>query len=1053
MTVAPLDSAAWRQLFEENPTNALVLTPGDWVLLAATDAFLSVTGRTREVLLGRTLFEVFPDPPGDVTADGVRKLRASLERVVATRTRDVMAAQRYPLEIDGRFEERYWSTVNAPVLNADGEVVAVIHRTEDVTDFVRMRESGTGTASGANERERLEAELLARARDLHVTNEELRLTQARVRATFDSAAVGIAILNLDGTVSLANRGLCDMLGYAEVELAGQPMAPITHVDDLAATQRVIADIVSERLALGRFQKRYHRKDGTLLWVRVSIAPLRDGEGRLRHLVKVMEDITSEREAAEEAQRSTALLRLAGRVGRIGGWEIEVATNLVQWSDEMFEILEYPADRLPSLDGSLDRYTPASRAAVTDAIATTIATGRPFDLELEIESYRGRWLTVRAVGEAIHDATGAVVSVSGAFQDITELKAAERAARDATDRLAAALKQMPTAIYMLDRSWRFLYLNHEAERVLERTSEELVGQVIWDEFPEARETPLYRAYVESMDQRASRTVELHYPPLQHWFEATSHPSPDGIIVYFQVITDRKVAEAERRATAERMAEQAALLDETSDAILVRDLGGRVQFWNRGAERLYGWTAAEILGREVVPIAYREPGPFEEAMTVVLASGEWAGELEQLRRDGTPVTVFSRWTLRRDPDGAPTSVLVLDSDVTERRQLERQFLRSQRLESIGTLAGGIAHDLNNALAPILMSIELLHLEADAGERRHLLETIESSARRGAAMVRQVLTFARGAEGDRVPVNLSHLLHDCAKIADETLLKEVVVRTEIPADLEMVLGDPTQLHQVVINLCVNARDAMPRGGTLVLRASMLEVDAQYAAVIPEATAGRYVRIEVEDSGEGMSPEVLEKVFDPFFTTKPVGKGTGLGLPTSKAIVEGHGGFMRIYAEPGRGTRVQVYLPASASVADAIGDDAAGRPLPRGKGELVLVVDDEPSVREVTQRTLEAFGYRVLTASDGAEGVAIFATRRDEVALVLTDIMMPVMDGNALIAVLQRLKPDVRIIAASGLQGQGRGAHGDIPGVGAFLAKPYGAAELLLAVARLLSPGADTP
>lgn len=1051
MTVAALDQAAWRQLFEGNPTNALVLTPGDWVMVAVTDAYLATTGTSRDRLIGQSVFEVFPDPPDDPTADGVRALRASLERVVTTRTRDVMPVQRYPVQIDGRFEERFWSTVNAPVLNASGEVVAVIHRVEDITEYVRLREGVGGVHTSPDDRSRLEAELLSRARDLQATNEELRTTQARVRATFDSAAVGLAILNLDGTVALANRGLCEMLGYDEVEFAGRQMASITYVDDLAATEQVLHDLVTQRSVLGRFQKRYHRKDGTLLWVRVSIAPLRDRDGRLRHLVKVMEDITAEREAEEQARQSTSLLRLAGRVGRIGGWAIDVARNVVEWSQEIHDILEHPSDALPSLDGSIDRYAPASRDMVKDAIATTISTGRPFDLELEIESYRGRWLTVRAVGEAVRDDAGAVVRVNGALQDITELKAAQRSAQEAGARLTEALEQMPTALYMLDQAWRFTYLNREAERILERSRDALVGRVIWDEFPEARDSALYAVYRESMEQRTSRTVEFYYPPLQHWFEITSHPSPGGMIAYFRVVTDRKTAEEERRASAERIAEQAALLDETSDAILVRDLEGHIQFWNRGAERLYGWTAEEIVGRDVLPIAYRDPAPFEAAMVVVLASGEWAGELEQLRRDQTPVTVFSRWTLRRDAEGTPTSVLVIDSDVTERRQLERQFLRSQRLESIGTLAGGIAHDLNNALAPILMSIELLQYEEDATERSSLLRTIEGSARRGAEMVRQVLTFARGAEGQRVPVNLGHLLHDCAKVADETLLKEVVVRTEIPATLDMVLGDPTQLHQVMINLCVNARDAMPRGGTLVMRATTVDIDAQYAAVIPEATPGRYVRVEVEDSGDGMAPEVLEKVFDPFFTTKPLGKGTGLGLPTSKAIVEGHGGFVRIYSEPGRGTRVQVYLPATTSVPGAGGEVAAARSLPRGNGELILLVDDEPSVREVTRQTLEAFGYRVVTASDGAEGVATYAMRRDEVALVLTDIMMPVMDGNALITVLQRMNPGVLIIAASGLQGQGRGVHGDVPGVGAFLAKPYGASELILAVAHLLGRGGD--
>ncbi|HET9133590.1 MAG TPA: PAS domain S-box protein [Gemmatimonadales bacterium] len=1013
MTRSALDPSVWQQLFEGSPANALVLTPGDWVIVGVTDAYLAATGTTREALLGRAVFEAFPNLPGGSTPQGVGALRASLERVVASAARDALPTQSYPVRIGERFEERSWSVVNVPILRADGTVVAIVHRAEDVT-----------------------------------ATEQLRLSQARVRATFDSAAVGIAILNLDRSVALANRGLCELLGYDEIELAGRSMASITHVDDLAATEQILREIVAGTSSLGRFQKRYHRKDGTVLWVRVSVAPLRDADGRLRHLVKVMEDITAEREAEEKVRRSSSLLRMAGRIGRIGGWAIDVAENVVEWSDEIFAILEHPKDVAPSLDGSIDRYSPDSRRRVQDAIAETIATGRPFDLELELESYQGRWLAVRAVGEAVRDAHGRVTQVIGALQDITEVKAAERAVRDAGSHLVATLEQLPTALYTIDRDWRFTYLNRQAERLLERAATDLLGRVLWDEFPEARESPLHPAYRETMERRETRHIEVWYPPLQHWFDVTAHPSPDGgIVVYFRSIDDRKAAEAARRADAERLAEQAMLLDETSDAILVRDLAGVIRFWNRGAERLYGWRAEEVIGKEVQPLAYRESAPYEAAMQIVLAAGEWAGELEQVCRNGELVTVFSRWTLRRDESGRPSSVLVLDSDVTERRRLERQFLRSQRLESIGTLAGGIAHDLNNALAPILMSIELLRLEDDPRERDAILGTIEASARRGAEMVRQVLTFARGAEGQRVPVDVRQLVHDCAKMADETFLKGITVHTELPERLPRVLGDATQLHQVLINLCVNARDAMERGpGILRLSANVITVDAQYAALVPEAEPGRYVRVEVEDTGHGMTPDVLDKIFEPFFTTKSLGKGTGLGLPTSKAIVEGHGGFLRIYSEPGRGTRVQVHIPVTDLDVVTSGEHAVTQALPRGRGELVLVVDDEPAVREVTRQTLEAFGYRVVTASDGAEGVATYAAHRHEIAVVLTDIMMPVMDGNALVAVLQRLDPAVRIIAASGLQGQGRGTRGDLPGVAHFLAKPYGAEELLWALARLL-------
>jgi CheY-like chemotaxis protein len=368
----------------------------------------------------------------------------------------------------------------------------------------------------------------------------------------------------------------------------------------------------------------------------------------------------------------------------------------------------------------------------------------------------------------------------------------------------------------------------------------------------------------------------------------------------------------------------------------------------------------------------------------------------------------------------------------------------MESIGTLAGGIAHDLNNVLAPILMSIELLRLELERQEKDEILDTIESSARRGAEMVGQVLSFARGVEGRRLSVQVKHLVRDVAKIASETFPRNIEIRAEVPSNLPPVLGDPTQIHQVLLNLSVNARDAMPRGGTLTFSAQNVVLDDQYAGLSPEAKPGRHVLIQVEDTGTGIPPEILEKVFDPFFTTKEPGKGTGLGLSTSLAIVRSHGGFIRAYSEPGTGSRFRVYLPATESTTEPA--PVADVVLPRGNGEVVLVVDDEASVRHITRQTLEAFGYRVILAGDGAEALAVYASRRTEIALVLTDMMMPVMDGPATIRVLTKMDPSVRIIAASGLTANGSVTRVANSGVRHFLPKPYTAETLLRTVREVL-------
>jgi CheY-like chemotaxis protein len=369
----------------------------------------------------------------------------------------------------------------------------------------------------------------------------------------------------------------------------------------------------------------------------------------------------------------------------------------------------------------------------------------------------------------------------------------------------------------------------------------------------------------------------------------------------------------------------------------------------------------------------------------------------------------------------------------------------MESIGTLAGGIAHDLNNVLSPILMAIDMLQLKSTDENSRKWLEVLRANAERGGNMVRQVLSFARGVEGERVALQPKHLIKEIVKILRETLPKTIEITFKVGADLWIISADATQMHQVLMNLCVNARDAMPEGGSISIAAQNVFVDENYARMHIEAKAGRFVLITVSDTGPGMSSEVQSRIFEPFFTTKEMTKGTGLGLSTALSIVKSHGGFINVYSELHRGSQFSVYLPAldtpEAAEAGPLQTD-----LPLGKGELVLVVDDEESIREITRGTLETFGYQVLTANDGTEALAIYADKKNEIAVVLTDMVMPFMDGPATIRALQRMNPQVRIIAASGLGTAQHAGEGVLEGVSVFLNKPYTAEKLLKTLAQVL-------
>ena len=536
---------------------------------------------------------------------------------------------------------------------------------------------------------------------------------------------------------------------------------------------------------------------------------------------------------------------------------------------------------------------------------------------------------------------------------------------------------------------------------------------------------------------------------YWVDTTIVPflnaegKPYQYIAIRYDITERKRAE-------ERIREQAALLDKAQDAIVVRDLrNDHILYWNQGAERIYGWTAEEAVGRtarELKLLNESNAAAFERGRVAVMERGEWAGELGQRTKRGDEITVESRWTLLGgDGDGEQRSILIINTDVTERKKVESQLLRAQRMESIGTLAGGIAHDLNNILSPILMAVQMLQYKVDDDAAHQWLDILQTNAERGADMVRQVLSFARGVEGERVTLQPKHLVKEVVKILKDTLPKSIEIKFDVSAELWTISADATQVHQVLMNLCVNARDAMPGGGELTVRAENVTLDENFARMHIEAKPGRFVMISVADTGEGMSPQVVGRIFEPFFTTKEIGKGTGLGLSTALTIVRSHGGFVNVYSEPGKGSQFTVYLPAIESEAQER-VERKRLDLPAGRGELILVVDDEEAIRQITRGTLETFNYRVLTASDGTEAVALYAQHRDEIAAVITDMMMPFMDGPAAIRALRKMNPQVKIIAASGLGASDKAAEAASVGVHTFLPKPYTAEKLLKTLAEIL-------
>jgi PAS domain S-box-containing protein len=523
----------------------------------------------------------------------------------------------------------------------------------------------------------------------------------------------------------------------------------------------------------------------------------------------------------------------------------------------------------------------------------------------------------------------------------------------------------------------------------------------------------------------------------------HRHPDGtpshLIIALEDITARRVAEAAVRDRDHLLHE---LYEVSHDLIATVASDGRILEANSALHRALGLERGAL--RNTPLEAYLAPAfraPWHAALgRVAGGAGDefFRGSLIAANR----TTVHVEGSLARRDTGGGIALRVILHDVTEHRRLEEQTLRNQRLDSIGTLAGGIAHDLNNVLAPILLSLDLLRRTPSDTEREEYLDSIERSARRASDLVRQVLLFARGGSGEKSVVEPGVLLRDLSRMIRETFPKNLEIRCGLDDAAAGSLGtldaNPTQLTQVLLNLCLNARDAMPDGGLLSVHARATEITAAEAAMHPGAVAGPAVVFTVSDTGCGIPAEVQARIFDPFFTTKEVGKGTGLGLPTALGIVRGHGGFITFRSTPSTGTNFEVILPATPAAAPQR-TTASVAPRPRGHGELVLVIDDERILRSATEQVLRAHGYRVLVATDGAEGIARASAFAGELDAVITDLMMPRLDGFATAAALRQVIPDLPVIAMTGHAGDGIETRLQSAGITRLIAKPFEPAELL--------------
>jgi PAS domain S-box-containing protein len=613
---------------------------------------------------------------------------------------------------------------------------------------------------------------------------------------------------------------------------------------------------------------------------------------------------------------------------------------------------------------------------------------------------------------------------------------------------AMLDAAEDGVFIFDpETLRFTYVNQGAIRQLGYTQAELLGMTYVDikpNFDEAKFRELLAPMLRG-EVRTRRFTTLHRHKDGHNIPVEINlqcVAPDGERQRF-ICMARDITERTREE--ESLRRFATVVKDSNDAITIQDFEGRITAWNRGAERMYGYSEAEALLMNIMRLTTSSKVAEQKDFIRRLIAGEaiTSFETQRMTKDGRVLDVWMTVTKLLDEVGKPVGLASTERDITERLKNERVALRSQRLESIGTLAGGVAHDLNNSLAPIMMSGALLRRKYP-GESQ-TLDMIESCAKRGADMVRQLLTFAKGAEGERVALQPDHLVKELERLMKGSFPKNIQLVVKCDPKLPLVLGDATQLQQVLLNLCVNARDAMPNGGTLTLEAQRVEVDATYASSVLDGKPGHYLMLRVLDTGTGIPPEIIDRIFDPFFTTKSPDKGTGLGLSTVMGIVKGHGGFLHVYSQPGKGSTFAVYLPAALEDGDTEhwAKAAAGF---RGQGETVLFVDDEPDIRMVARGVLQHLNFKPLIAADGADGLIQVTQHRTELRVIITDLHMPHMDGLAFVREIRRMLPDIPIVLASGRMEAALAGEFKTLGVTNRLDKPFTEQQLAEALKTVL-------
>ncbi len=1004
-----------QRLFIEHAPASLAMFDREMRYLAVSRRWIASFRLDGRDLIGRLHYEVFPDLPGHIREAHRRGLAGEVVAVKADPYR----------RDDGSVQWLQWEV--RPWRNAQGDVGGIVIFTEDITERI----GAEGALRESEERYRLLAE--------HVGDVVWVMNVATMRFEY----VSPSIMGLRGFTVAEVMAEPITSGMAPESVA---MIEATFPARLAAFQAGDPAAVTQTHEI-----RQSRRDGSWVWVETVTTLVRSARGGLQ-VVGVSRSIDERKRVEAELRGSEERFRTAVESAPVAIF-VQLEGRFAYLNAAAVRL--FAAGRPENLLGQpvLDRFHPADQPRVLERIRLLNEERQAVPLaEEHLVRCDGTVAEaeVAAVPYRLNETDGALVFV----HDVTEQKHAREQWRLHETVLRETGEIAKVGGWSFDTATGEGFWTDEVARIHDLEPGDKTSLARGLSFFQGEDRARLEAALQAARERGEPydlQVELVTESgRRKWVRTIGHPVVEnGKVVRvrgsFQDITEIRAAMVALQASEARFRELAETINEVF--WITDPTKGRVLYVSPAFERTWGMPCAAVLAEPRRWIDSVVPEDRDRIWNAALSKqvvGEYNETYRIARPDGSIRWIHDQAYPVRDAAGAVVRVVGVAADVTETKQIEAQFLRAQRMEAIGALAGGVAHDLNNILTPVLMAAGLLKAESLAARDKDLVTMIEQSARRGAEVIRQLLTFSRGAEGERIVLQPRHLIREMAAIARETFPRGIQVHSDVVADLWLIEGNSTQLHQVLMNLCVNARDAMPAGGSLTIAARNLTIEAGGPAVPESLKPGPHVEIAVIDTGVGMTPEVMARVFEPFFTTKELGKGSGLGLATTVGIVRSHGGQVSVASELGRGSVFRVLLPARPDSRE-LAEGVRAEPV-RGFGELVLVVDDETSVRDASRRVLEGGGYRVLTARNGEEALSCALEHGGALRLVLTDVMMPVMDGVALARALRTLDPSIAVVASSGLDQEEKRQELEAAGVCAVLAKPCARAELLTAVRRAL-------